>query len=222
MRSLPQHLSKVPVGREAISRETLASFHRERIVTAATGVFAKRGYQATTVEHIVAAAKTSVGNFYQQFENKEDCFLGVLDSVIAVAHGRLLEALAGKEDWSLRAYVGLATLLEIYAEDPFAARIVLIEAQTAGEVATARYNALGDAAASWLRQGRRDYPAAARLPETFEQAAVSGTAYFLHQRLLDAEDRSAAALLGETASLVLEPIVGPDQLRKLATAATLD
>jgi len=215
MRSLPQHLSKVPVGREKVSREVLVSFQRERVLVAATGVFAKRGYQKTTVGHIVAAARISVGNFYQHFDNKEDCFLAAFDGIVEGGRERLAESSTADMSWSARAYGALAKLLEIYVEDPLAARVVLVEAQTAGEAATARYNLLVDAAASWLRQGRREYPHAGRLPETFEQAAVAGTAYFLHQRLLKPAKRSASQLLGETAPVILEPIIGAAEMRKL-------
>lgn len=216
MPQLPQHLAKVPVGREQISRETLAEFQRDRIIGAATGVFAKRGYPATTVDNIVAAAKASVGNFYQHFDGKEDCFLGVFDRVVAESKERITEAIAGREAWSERAYAGLGELLALYISNPLAARIVLIEAQTAGERATERYNGLIDAATAWLREGRAAYPDAAALPETFEQAAVSGTAYFLHQRLLSAEKQSLRGLLAETAPLILEPIIGAGELRGLA------
>jgi AcrR family transcriptional regulator len=217
MARLPQHLARIPVGRERLSREALASFQRDRIIDAATGVFAKRGYQATTVDNIVAVAKASVGNFYQHFDGKEDCFLGVFDRIVAAGRERVADALSDQESWAERAYAGLRELLEIYVSDSLSARIVLVEARTAGEAATLRYNALTDAAAAWLRQGRRDYPAARDLPETFEQAAVTGTAYFLHQRLLGSQEQSAWGLLEETAPLVLEPFVGPSELRKLGT-----
>jgi AcrR family transcriptional regulator len=216
MAHLPQHLAKVPVGRERLPRETQAFFQRERILEAATGVFAKRGYQATTTDNIVAAAKASVGNFYQHFDGKEDCFLGVFDRVVGRCRARLGEVTAPLPSWSQRAYAGLRELLDIYASEPLAARIVLVEAQTAGERATVRYNALTDATAAWLRRGRREYPEAASLPETFEQAAVTGTAYFLHQRLLSGGEHPAAGLLAETAPLILEPFLGAAQLRKLA------
>lgn len=215
MPRLPQHLSRAPVGKEQLPREALAGFQRDRILRAATGVFAKRGYQQTTVDNIVAAAKTSVGAFYQQFEGKEDCFLAVFERIIAGEGERIEAALGSEASWPDRAYSALRELLEAFVDDPLAARIVLIEAQTAGGAATARYNELIDAAVAWLRRGRRLHPAAAQLPESFEQAAVSGTAYFLQQRLLASSRSSVETLLAETSPLVLEPIVGAGEIRRL-------
>jgi AcrR family transcriptional regulator len=216
---LPRQLSREALGGERLSREALVAYQRDRILDAAVGVFAKRGYQQTTVENIVAAAKGSVGGFYQHFENREDCFLSVFDLVVAQARERVGSASAGAEGWAAQAYMGLATMLELTVSEPMAARIVLIEAQTAGREATARYRSLCDEAAAWLEGGREHYGAAATLPGTFEQAAVSGTAYFLHQRLLAGEPDEPADLLAETSQIVLGPIVGAAGLRRLGVVA---
>lgn len=216
---MPRQLSREALGGERLSREALVAYQRERILDAAVGVFAKRGYQQTTVDNIVAAAKGSVGGFYQHFENREDCFLAVFDLVVARARARVAAAAADEESWAAQAHAGLAAMLELTVSEPLAARIVLIEAQTAGRVATARNRALCDEAADWLRGGRGHYRAAATLPETFEQAAVSGTAYFLHQRLLAGEPSDPVELLVETSQIVLGPIVGAAELRRLGVAA---
>jgi AcrR family transcriptional regulator len=212
---LPDHLARIPVGREQLAREELSAHQRERILGPATGVFAKRGYQETTIDNIVAAAKASVGSFYQLFDGKEECFLAVYDRILTAAKSRIAAAIADSEDWAESAYLGLREVLEIFVADPLAARIALIEVQTAGPAATAHYNAVMDAAIEWLRGGREHYRAAADLPESFEQAAVAGFAFFLHQRLLTAEMLSVGALLDDGAQLILEPLMGAPELTRL-------
>jgi AcrR family transcriptional regulator len=216
---MPRQLSRDALGGERLSREALVAHQRERILDAAIGVFAKRGYQQTTVDHIVAAAKGSVGGFYQHFENKEDCFLALLDRTISRARDRVRESASAQADWAACAQEAMAAMLAAAVADPMIARIVLIEAQSAGREATARYRAICDDAAAALRGGREHYPAARALPPTFEQAAVSGTAYFLRQRLLAGELSDEAELLAETSQIVLGPIVGPAALRRLPGAA---
>jgi AcrR family transcriptional regulator len=212
---LPDHLSKAPVGRQRLSREALSEHQRERILAPATAVFAKRGYQETTIDNIVAASKASVGSFYQLFDGKEECFLAVYDQIIAGARGRIAAAVAGHERWAEAAYLGLRELLEIFVAEPLSARIALIEVQTAGGEATDRYNAVMDAAIEWLRGGRAHYPAAADLPESFEQAAVAGFAFFLQRRLLASQPQSVEALLADSGELILEPITGAGALAQL-------
>ncbi|HVS99288.1 MAG TPA: helix-turn-helix domain-containing protein [Solirubrobacterales bacterium] len=218
---LPRHLSRGPVGREQLSREALVTYQRERILSAAIGVFAKRGYQQTTVENIVAGWDGSIGTFYQHFEGKEECFLGAFDRVTTATRGQLSTTTAAEESWAGQAYAGLAALLEAIVARPSEARLVLIEAQTAGPAANDRYLAVLGEIAAWLRRGRLHHSEAASLPESFEQAAVSGTAYFLRRRLLAPEPDSATKLLTETSRIVLEPMVGAAEVRRLDSVVAL-
>ncbi|WGD53325.1 TetR/AcrR family transcriptional regulator [Bradyrhizobium sp. CB1650] len=55
---------------------------RERLLSAAGAVFGRKGYEATRVEDIVKAAKTSYGNFYRHFRNKDEVLLAVLRPLV--------------------------------------------------------------------------------------------------------------------------------------------
>ncbi|MBR0840679.1 TetR/AcrR family transcriptional regulator [Bradyrhizobium liaoningense] len=55
---------------------------RERLLTAAGAVFGRKGYESTRVEDIVRAAKTSYGNFYRHFRNKDEVLLAVLQPLV--------------------------------------------------------------------------------------------------------------------------------------------
>jgi AcrR family transcriptional regulator len=217
MAKLPDHLRGAPAGQEPVSREVLSSHQRDRVLLAATGVFAKRGYQATTVDDVLAAGKVGVGNFYSLFEGKEDCFLACYDRVLGAARRRIDEASAAApdSDWAGRTYLGLRALLEILLAEPLEARLVLIEAQSAGPAAIGRYNALLDEAIAWLGIARERSSAARGLPAVFEQAAVSGLAYYLQQCLLDSRRHTLEELLAETAGLLLEPLIGRPELDRL-------
>lgn len=61
---------------------------RERILAAAAGEFADRGYEASSVNRIIAEAGISKGSLYYYFEDKEDLFATVLEQATA----RMLEA----------------------------------------------------------------------------------------------------------------------------------
>lgn len=45
---------------------------RKKLLSAAIGIFGRKGYHAATVPMIVRAANSSVGSFYFYFRNKED------------------------------------------------------------------------------------------------------------------------------------------------------
>ena len=53
---------------------------RTRILHAAGRQFAAKGYEATTMQNIVSEAKTSIGNVYFYFENKEALMRALLET----------------------------------------------------------------------------------------------------------------------------------------------
>src|SRR4051812_46636234 len=65
---------------------------RRQLLSAATTVFARRGYRAAGVSDIVAEAGVARGSFYLYFESKAQVFLAIADDFydrleIAIAEG---------------------------------------------------------------------------------------------------------------------------------------
>ena len=56
---------------------------RERLIDAATRVFARRGYHAATLEEVAREAGYSTGAVYSNFAGKEELFLALADRQIA-------------------------------------------------------------------------------------------------------------------------------------------
>jgi AcrR family transcriptional regulator len=208
----------VPAGREPLSREVMAEHQRERILDAATGVFAKRGYQATTVDNIVAAAKVGVGGFYALFGGKEECFLAAYDRVFADARARIVAALPAGRPWPEQACAALRATLDFLAAEPLRARVVLIESQTAGPAGLARYEGSIDELVPLLRLGRKHSPVAEELPPTLEVAVVGGLLWFLQQRLALGELEGIERFLPDAAEIVIEPYLGRTSTERLLAA----
>lgn len=64
------------------SRQRQADATRRLLLSAAGDIFESTGYQATTVRAITARASTAHGTFYLYFQNKEDVFCRVMETVI--------------------------------------------------------------------------------------------------------------------------------------------
>lgn len=197
-----------PVGRDRLPREVLAEHQRDRVLTAAIEIFAKRGYQGTTVDHIVSAARIGVGSFYSLFEGKEDCFLAAYDRIVAAGRERIAASLPDGGQWPEQLAAALRTLLELIEAQPLAARIALVEVQTAGSTALAHHERNLEEVAGLLRRGREHSPVAAELPETLEFATVGGFTWFLQQRIAAGETAVAGKLLPEVLEIVAEPYLG--------------
>lgn len=61
-----------------LTRENYDAIH-ERIMNAAESLFAKKGYNGTSINDIVAVSGQSKGAIYNHFENKETLFLSLLE-----------------------------------------------------------------------------------------------------------------------------------------------
>lgn len=218
MPSLPEHLMPVPVGREPLPREVMAEHQRRHVLDAAIGVFAKRGYPATTVDHIVAAAKVGVSSFYSFFAGKEECFLAAFDLIAAEGRERIAARVPAEAEQPEKVCAALEALLELLAAEPLRARIALVEAQTAGATARARYQACLDQVVPELRRCRAASPVGEELPGTMEVAVLGGVVWFLQQRIVLGEIADAPALLPDLVEIVLEPYVGPERAAALLAA----
>jgi AcrR family transcriptional regulator len=218
MAHLPKALSPLPEARRSPSREEISAHQRDRVAEAAIETFAKRGYLATTVDQIVAAANVGVGTFYELFDGKEACFFRAYDLIVAEARAEVAGAVRQGEDWPAKVRRGLRGLVGFLVANPFRARLVLVEIQTGGPRALDRYEDALDAAVPFLRLGRELSPIADELPESLEIAVIGGLAWFLQQRVVMGELARAERMLPELLGLTIEPYLGEAAAREYIAA----
>lgn len=107
---------------------------RRRIMSGFTTVVAEKGYAATTIADIVAAARVSKRTFYENFADKEGCLLAAYQ----LSCDRLLELLraagaAGRElPWRQRARALTHAYLSALDALPPVHRTLMLEIQVAG------------------------------------------------------------------------------------------
>jgi AcrR family transcriptional regulator len=208
MTSPPEHLMPGTIGQEPFPHEVVVEHQRERVIRAATEVFAKRGYRGATVGNLVAAAKVGVNSFYSLFEGKEECFLAVYEQIVADSYELLAAAVPVGSEWPQQAVSVLGALLEAIEEQPLMARIALVEVHTAGPAARALHERDLDRVAALLRAGRDHSAVPDELPDTLEYATVGGLAWLLQQRIAIGEAADVAELLPEVLEIVIEPYLG--------------
>jgi AcrR family transcriptional regulator len=213
--SLPESLGTAPIASEKLPREVLAAHQRQRILDAAVDVFAKRGYQATTVEtHIVPAAKISIGNFYQHFADKEECFLAAYEQIVAEAREEITVAVPDAP-WPDQLVAVLSAAVAYIADNRLKARLVLVEAPAAGPKALAAYQQTLESAVPSLRRARELAPPGKALPESLETSTLGGLVWVLQQRLLTGKIELSRRFLGELVDLVAGPYIGEAEVKQL-------
>jgi AcrR family transcriptional regulator len=152
---------------------------RGRMLEAMAEAVAEKGYAATTVADVIAGARVSRKTFYEQFRDKEDCFLAAYDTGVEL----LLETLRGVDVSSLDVLEGARArtraYLETLAAEPAFARTFLIEVAAAGPAALERREAVHDRFAALVREqfeaARARFPGLAEPPEEVYLAAVGAT-----------------------------------------------
>jgi AcrR family transcriptional regulator len=147
--SAPEEL---PRGPHSLPRDVVVSSQRTRMLRALVEVVADKGYAATTVADVIGRAGVSRTTFYQQFRDKEDCFLVAYSKGAEAQFRKVIEALETATEpleqlrRNLRAYLG-----ELVAF-PASARAFLLEAPAAGPRAMAMRDALRLRYAELLRE----------------------------------------------------------------------
>jgi AcrR family transcriptional regulator len=127
-------------GRHAPPPEIRLPLQRERLLRAAAAEFAERGYAGTSSESISRRAGMSKATFYEHFDNKEDCIIGLFEHAAEVLTEAMAEAArsVGSRDASERMRAGTRAFLTTLAENPEFAQTLLVEIIGAGPRAAQR------------------------------------------------------------------------------------
>jgi AcrR family transcriptional regulator len=194
-----------------------------RILDAAVVVFGEKGYPATTVDDIVAAARIGVGSFYSYFGGKEQCLVGAFDRTAAEARNVVAEAVAaGPGAWASSVCQGMRALLAWIATQPTKAHVTFIDVQTGGAEAVAHYEKAVDDAARFLRLGREQMKPERVLPDSFERTTASGVAWLLHHHISRGEAANVESLFADLSQMILEPYLGEQEARHEIAVASQD
>ncbi len=172
-------------GRSSISREQVDDIQRARIVSAMVEVAADVGYLGAAVAPVVARAGISRRTFYELFEGREDCFLAAFDWGVEQARQVVVQAYGLQRSWRERVRHAVAALLAFLDTEPELARICIIEALGAGQLALARRARVMEEVGRALEDGA---PKARRGGEArllTAEGVVGGAFSVLHGRLLE-------------------------------------
>ncbi len=134
-------LDRLPSGRHSLPREVVQESQRGRLLSAVVQVVSEKGYAAATVADIVERASVSRTTFYEQFPDKEACFLAAFDFGVEFVLSQMREAwkrLEGERDWRAHVRSDLSTFLKVLSSEPAFASALHVEVVAAGPAALDR------------------------------------------------------------------------------------
>jgi len=195
--------SRLPRGRHALAPEEVLRDQRERLLAAVPAVAAERGYEAMSVADIVKRAAVSRNAFYKNFSDKQDC----VATAHEVGHERLFDVLSAPcyEGATIRERVerSLTAALETLAAEPDLARLLFVEAPSAGEDIALRYHEWLQRYGTLLRSAAPDLPPQSSPAPEVEGVIVGGIASRVASEVLRGKGAELADLIAPFVEYVL-------------------
>jgi AcrR family transcriptional regulator len=144
MSEQPWRGTPLPPGRHKLPPDEVRASQRARLLRAMLEEVAARGYAATTVPNVVAAARVSRNAFYTLFDDKLDCFLALCDEE-AVGLFEAVTAAGAEPSWRGAVRRGMEAYLRWWQERPAFSRAYFTEMPAAGPAAVEQRERQSDA-----------------------------------------------------------------------------
>ena len=192
----------------------VAEMQRRRLLLAFTEVLAEGGLGDTGVGRVCKRAGVSRRTFYDLFEDREACFLAVLDSNVQRISQVVFPVYTQKGRWAERVRGALALVLELFDEDPALSRVCLIETLKAGSAVFESRRRVFDVLARALDEGRGESKAGVQPPPLTGQSTVGGVLSVVHAHVLEENPAPLTELLNPLMSMIVHPYLGSAAARR--------
>jgi AcrR family transcriptional regulator len=166
---------RLPHGPHRLERNEVVANQRTRIHGAMIEAVAQSGYEETSVKQVIALAGVSRRSFYEQFANKQECFLATFDLIARREMQYVRRAyLAAEGTLEERVQASLQRYARLTLEDRKAALLVVLEAQTAGVAGMARLRRATAACEQMLAHSFSQTPGAVALAPPIVRCVAGG------------------------------------------------
>jgi TetR/AcrR family transcriptional regulator len=130
---------RLPHGPHRLGADEVVRNQRRRMHGAMIEAVAENGYERTSVKQVVSLAGVSRRSFYEQFANKQECFLATYDVIATRGAGRVSAAYrAADGDVHERLQAAFDELGQAISENWKSASLVMLEAPKVGAPALLR------------------------------------------------------------------------------------
>jgi AcrR family transcriptional regulator len=181
---------------------------RQRILKGMLEAVGTQGYEQTTVQDAIAKVGLYRQAFYDNFHDKEDCYLEALDAGSAWVELAMRKAVGEEGSWRDQLRGALNGLLGFLDEEPAIGRALLVEVHAAGPRAVAKRTEAMERAAQAIDRAREESEDDA--PAISAEAVVAGILAVLHSRLAGRESKGFTRLLPELMYLAVLPYFGAE------------
>ncbi len=200
-------------------RARVVEIQRARMLGAALNVVDELGYPSATVAHVTSRAGVSRRTFYDVFDNREDCLLAALESVVERIDDELSALNFDALSWREGVRAGLWTILSFFDREPVLARVCVVQALRGGPRVLERREQVLAGLAHAVDEGREENDKGRACPSLMADGLVGAAFGIVYGRLLRDERAPLTDLFGELMGMIVLPYLGPAIARNEQTRA---
>ena len=197
----------LPRGRHGLPRGAVVEHQRQRLIRAVPVAVRAKGFLALTVEDICGRAGVSRRTFYENFRDKQDCFITSYRQHAQELMAVVTAAASAGGDWQERARFGLVALLRFLAEQPDVAHMAVIEVMAAGPSALAERDKAVVSLAALI--GEPALAEAPHLPPLLLRTVSGAILHLIYDRVRAGRSAELEQLLPTSMYMVLVAPLGP-------------
>lgn len=201
--------------------ELVDSPKRERILVGMLEAVGAEGYDATSVRTVLGRAGLYRQAFYDEFADKDACYLAALPMGIARLEAIALHGAASQDTWRGRLRAGLAALLDALDAEPDYGRGVIVGVHSAGPEALAIRAKAMKRAAEFIDLARDEADESESPPQIAPEGIVAGIHAIVHSRLSTGATEGFRELLPEFMYFAVLPYFGVEAANEEMRAARL-
>ena len=199
--------SRIP---DAPELRLVTSPKRQAILDGMLEAVGAEGYERTSVRTVLDRTGVYRQAFYDNFADKDDCYLQAYDAGVERIEALLLAAAAEQENWTGQLRAGLGALLDFLDAEPDVGRALVVEVHAAGPEALAKRAAAMKRVTAFLDQARDEAGEQESPPPIAGEGIAAGIHAVIHSRLATGESDGFRQLLPEFMYFAVLPYFGAE------------
>jgi AcrR family transcriptional regulator len=183
---------------------------RQAILEGMLEAVGAEGYEHTSVRTVLDRTGVYRQAFYDNFADKDDCYLQAYDAGVERVEALVLAAAAEESSWTGKLRAGLGALLDFLDAEPDVGRALLVEVHAAGPQALAKRTAAMGRVNSFLDQAREVAGNFESPPPIAGEGIAAGIHAVIHSRLATGGSDGFRQLLPEFMYFAVLPYFGAE------------
>jgi len=188
----------------------VGSSKRQRILEGMLEVVGTSGYEVASVRMVLGRTGLYRQAFYDEFPDKEACYLEAFGFGVARLEEIVASAAAPEQSWQGRLRAGLGALLDALDADPAMGRALVVEVHAAGPEALQSRSEAMKRITDFIDSARHESDGQESPPPIAAEGIVAGMHAVVHAKLAAGDEQGFRELLPDFMYFATLPYFGAD------------